>query len=131
MEQFRPGRIAEEALDAKAAHQLDRLHVVIEDDGLDAAGPDQPVDDLPEPPDPGNDDRALVVDLVGLLHRAALLKSAWTSEIVGDEKQRRDQHGQRHHQQQLLRKRRRDHVLLAGEGHQDEAEFAGLSEPQA
>ena len=97
MQQFGPGRIAEEPAKAEAAHQLDRGNVMVQHHGLEAAGLHQPVDDLPEPPDARDDHRALFGDLV-LGRGISCIRQAARQQVVKDEQQRRDQHRQGHDQ---------------------------------
>lgn len=66
LEQVRPGGVAVEGADAELAQVVHQLGLMVEDDGLDAVGKQQPVDDLAEAAMAGDDDIALVGDRVGL-----------------------------------------------------------------
>ncbi len=70
-------------LEAEVPQELDRLEVVVDDGRLETELVTMAVDDLAEPPDNGNDDRLLVVYLVGLQDRPPSLRAS----IMQDEEE--------------------------------------------
>ena len=122
-------RVTQKALVAKAAHQGDLLVVVVQHNGLEARGLNKAVHDLPKAPDARDDHRPLFVDLV-VGARLMRLARTFGNDLVQDEKQRRDQHGQGDDQQQGFGRLARQHALRHGKGDEDEAEFAPLGQSE-
>ena len=88
---IRAGGVAQKRLEAKASHDGDGFRVMVQDDGAKAAGLHEPVHDLAEPSDTGDDHGALLVDFIGY-NRAGFLVHSFADLIVKDEQKRRDQH---------------------------------------
>ena len=126
VQQFGPGRIAEEAVIAKAAHQLDRGKIVVQHHRALARRLHHAVDDLSETARACDDDLLRRVDLVGLALGLAGLGDIGGQHVVDDEDQRRQQHRQGDDQQQDLDQRLRQHMLRDREGNEDEAELPRL-----
>ncbi len=130
MQQVRPRRVAVEARHPEAAHLVDMLGLVVEHHGVDPVRQQDAVHHLPETPEPGDDHRALLGDLVLLallqLHRL----SRRHPPLVEEKEQRRRQHRERHRQRQRGAEPGVDGAGALAEADQHEAEFAGLREAE-
>ena len=115
VQQFGAGGVAEEALEAEAAHEFDRFEVVVEDDGLEARELHEPVHDLPEAADARDDDGVLFVDLVGREVGGAGVE-ALRDLFEGDEEERRQQHREGDDEEEGLARLAGQDAGLDGEG---------------
>ncbi len=102
---------------------------MVQHDRLEPAGHDEAVHDLAETADAGDDDGALVFDLVGFRGGTRLAHPA-RDEVVEDEAQRREKHGHRDGEQDDFADVLWQHARLPRERHQHEPELASLRERQ-
>ncbi len=130
MKQVRLGGIAELAFHPDLAQVFDLHGFVIQYRRIKAVGDQQPVDDLAETADPGDQHLALFVDGICFPVVAGLLEAGPQHPVEQNKQRRRQEHGNRHHQRQQLGGIAAHHVVLQAEADQHKAEFTRLGQPQ-
>ena len=105
--------------------------VVIDHRRAVTRGVEHAVDDPAHAAPPGDDDRVLLLDRIGLAPALPCAIGMRDQLVVEDEQQRRHQHGQRHDEQELRSELRREDRIGDTEGDEDKSEFARLRKAEA
>ena len=107
------------------------LAVVVDHRGAVARCIEHPVHDPADPPAPGDDDRVVLVDRIGLAVALPRVIGMRDQLVIGDEQQRGDEHGQRDDEQELGGELGGEDRIGDAEGDQHEGELARLREAEA